>query len=195
MGQAELKDLFLKEVEGLTPSASPVVKPTIKSLNFSHEAIIQWLMANPEKIAGGRMKACADHFGYTQGWLSIIVHSDAFQAKYREMLEAADALIIADIPAKLRGVASRALDGLSDQVDAAVEDRTVAPRDFLLKTSETLLKSLGYGQGGKGITVNAQPGAQVNFVSEDALSRARGRLTAPRANEPKLISDASDTAS
>lgn len=181
--QVALKDLFLQGTEGL---AAP--KPTIKSLSFNHEAIARWLIANPGKIDGGRLKECADHFGYSRSWLSIIIHSDAFKAKLRELTEEADALVIADIPAKMRGVASMALDALGDQVQAAAEDQTVAPRDFLLKTSETLLKNLGYGQKST-VNVNAPGGNVVVGVDGSALARARQKLTTPRANEsePKLI--------
>src|SRR5712664_2297763 len=149
MGQAtqpldvrmNLRDLFIAESAVLIQSAqqpSAPGKPTIKSLNFSHEAIIRWMLENPEKTLG----ECARSFNYTQSWLSIIIHSDAFQAKFHELNGNADALVVADIPAKMRGVASMALEGLADQVEAAVQDRTIAPRDFLLKTSEALLKSL-----------------------------------------------------
>lgn len=178
---AALKDLFLQGTDGLAAS-----KPTIQKLNFNHEEIIRWLLANPGKVDGGRLKACADAFGYTQAWLSVIIHSDAFQSKWREMSAEADALVLGDIPAKMRGAASLAIDGLAAQIETAAADQTVAPRDFLLKSSEMLLKSLGYGQGKGGVVVNA-PGGNVTFVDADALSRARERLTAPRTNEPKLI--------
>jgi hypothetical protein len=187
---AELRDLFLKGTDELVAE-----KPTIKSLNFSHEAIIRWLLANPEKVAGGRLKACADAFGYTPGWLSIIIHSDAFQAKFRELSEEADSLVLNDIPAKMRGTASLALDGLAAQVETAVADQTVAPRDFLLKSSEMLLKSLGYGQGNK-LTINQGPGSTAQVaVGSDDLARARARLTTPRVNEQKLLSAPTDPTS
>lgn len=179
-----LRAEFLAKSEGLTPACA---KPTIKKLNFSHEAIIQWLLENPGKLDGGKMAACAEHFGYTRSWLSIIVHSDAFQAKWREMQNEADALIIADIPAKLRGVASVAVEALAEQVELAAMDKTPAPRDFLLKSSEMLLKSLGYGAGSTKIAVSAPGGnVQVNAVDPATLSRARERLIAPRANEKEV---------
>lgn len=182
-----LKDLFLEGTEGLVASDSS--KPTIKRLNFNHESIIRWLLANPGKVDGATLQRCADHFGYSRAWLSIIIHSDAFKARWRELADEADAAVLADIPAKVRGAASVAVEALAEQIATAAKDQTVAPRDFLLKSSEMLLKSLGYGQG-KNITVNNNaPGAQTNFVEADALSRARSKLTAPRPNgsEPKLI--------
>jgi len=165
-------------------ASGPAGKPTIRRLNFSHEAVARWLLENPDLDLGD----CAAAFGYTRGWLSIIIHSDAFQAKYRELQTAADALVITDIPAKLRGVASLALDGLADQVAAAVEDKSVAPRNFLLQTSEALLSKLGYGQA-KNVNVHVAPGgtAQVAVVDGTTLSRARARLLESNANGAKVV--------
>lgn len=177
-----LKDEFVAQSAAISV---PAPKPTIKKLNFSHEAIIRWMLENPEKSLGD----CAAHFNYTRSWLSIIVHSDAFQAKLRMLQEEADALVVADIPSQLRGTASIAIEALSAQVELAAKDQTPAPRDFLLKSSEMLLKSLGYGAGNTRISVSAPNGnVQVNHgVNADALSRARARITSPRTNEEKEV--------
>ena len=47
----------------------------IARLNTTHEMLMNWLVCNPEKS----LRECADHFGYTQSWLSQIIHSDIFQ--------------------------------------------------------------------------------------------------------------------
>jgi len=186
MGNGELAKAFVAATGQPEPASSRPQKPTIQKLNFNHEAIIRWMLENPTASHGD----CAAFFGYTPGWFSIIIHSDAFKAKWAELSNQADALVINDIPAKMRGVASRALEGLADQVDAAVADQTAAPRDFLLKSSEMLLKSLGYG-GAKpqqgGVTINAQPGAQVNVVPQEALARAKTRLLEHRANNATVV--------
>jgi len=160
-------------------------RPTVAKLNFSHEAIARWLLENP----GSSLGECAAIFGYTRGWLSIIIHSDAFKAKYQGMQTEADRLVLDDIPAKLRGVASLALEGLADQVEQAVADGSVGQRQFLLNTSETLLQKLGYGAGGSKITVNApgSGGVQVNVVEPAALERARAKLTERRADSARVV--------
>lgn len=188
-----LRDLFLqesatlqlREQQPLSPSAPG--RPTIKSLNFSHEAIIRWMLANPSRDLG----ECAREFNYTQSWLSIIIHSDAFQAKYAELNGNADALVVADIPAKMRGIASMALEGLGDQIEMAVQEKTIAPRDFLLKTSEALLKSLGYGQK-QTVNINAHAGATTNVVDADTLHRARAKMLENRANSARVVDGESE---
>lgn len=171
-----------------TPSApGKLPAPTIKTLNFSHEAIIRWMLENPHRTLG----ECAREFGYTQSWLSIIIHSDAFQAKYTELNGNADALVVADIPAKMRGIASMALEGLGDQIESAVQDKTIAPRDFLLKTSEALLRSLGYGQKAT-VRIDAHAGAVTNVVDADTLQRARTRMLENRANRARVVEGESE---
>lgn len=159
-----------------TPPATQASKPTIKSCNFSHDAIAQWLIANP----GGQLGECADHFGYTRSWLSIIIHSDAFQARYKELLAGADAAVINDIPAKIRGTVSRALDGLAEAVDiAAASEQTLMHRGFLLETSDKLLRDLGYGPQKPSVQINTPAlNQQNNFiaVAPDDLARARDKL-------------------
>lgn len=118
-------------------------RPTIMRLNHTHEAIARWLLENPTRSHG----ECAKFFGYTQGWLSCIVHSDAFQVKLQQMQKEADAVVILDVPARLRGLAASALDGLSQQVDHSLQEGNgVLHRQFLHQTAELALKSLGYGQ-------------------------------------------------
>ena len=160
-------------------------KPHIKTLSFSHEAIIRWMLANP----GGKLKDCAEHFGYRQAWLSVIVHSDVFQARYCELSENADSLVINDIPAKMRGAASLALDGLAAQVELAVNDGSAGHRGFLKESADMLLTRLGYGQkGGAAVSVNVPPGAEVGVtVSAPSLQRARERLLQSRADSATVV--------
>jgi hypothetical protein len=115
----------------------------VVKLNHTHEAIARWLIENPTRSLG----ECARQFGYTQSWLSCIIHSDAFQVKLHQMQQEADAVTIMDVPARLRGVAAAALDGLAQQVDHALsEGNGVLHRQFLHQTAELTLKALGYGQ-------------------------------------------------
>jgi hypothetical protein len=145
----------------------------VAKLNFSHEAIARWMLENP----GGKMGDCARHFNYSQAWLSQVIHSNAFQEYYRGLQNGANAVVLLDIPTKLRAIASTALDGLGEAVEQAMESNApLLHREFLKETAETALKALGYG-GGKTV-INAGSGAVVNTLSVDAplLARARERM-------------------
>lgn len=157
-------------------NVTTTTKPGIKACSFSHDAIALWLVANPH----GKLKDCAEHFGYTQPWLSIIIHSDAFQARYHELLGEADAAVINDIPAKIRGVASRALDGLAEAVDIAVaSEQHLLHRGFLLETSDKLLRDLGYGPQKPAVQITHTGPQQTNIVmgvEPELLARARDKM-------------------
>ena len=53
----------------------------IKKLSNWHEALSDWLIANP----GRPLREAAFHFEVTQGWLSSVMNSDLFKA-YHEKL-------------------------------------------------------------------------------------------------------------
>lgn len=89
--------------------------PGIIRLNHTHEAIARWLLENPTRS----LRECAQFFGYTQSWLSCIIHSDAFQVKLNQMQKEADAVVVLDVPARLRGIASSTLDGIAQQIGRA----------------------------------------------------------------------------
>jgi len=152
-------------------------KPTINRLSHTHSAIARWLLENPTLSLG----ECAKHFSYTQAWLSCIIHSDAFQVQLRKMQSEADAIVIMDVPARLRGIAAVTLDGIAAQVDHAVRDGNgVLHREFLHQTAELTLKALGYGQAK---APPPPPAGSTHYhnhkhltVTPEVLETARGKL-------------------
>jgi hypothetical protein len=146
-------------------------------LSYTHLDMARWLMENPTAPLADMSK----HFGYTVPWLSTLINCDAFQAHLRTLEANADTLVVADIPAKLRGLASRAIDGLADAVEKAQQDNLpLLHRVFLRETVDMTLKSLGYGTP-KAPAAPALGGPQQNNfyfgpVAPEVLANARGRL-------------------
>jgi hypothetical protein len=158
--------------------AGVVERPGVQRLSHTHEDIARWMLANPTRP----LKECATYFGYTQSWLSCIIHSDAFQARLRKLQDGADAVTLLDVPARLRGVAAATLDGLGVQVEHALketEGNGILHRQFLLDTAEVTLKALGFG-GQKTAPSPAPFFQQNNFnvgaVPPETLARARETL-------------------
>lgn len=121
----------------------------IAKLNYSHEAMIDLILARP-MISQGEL---ARHFGYTEGWISQVVRSDAF----REMVAARkaefiDPLILQTIENRLDALMHRSVDVLMDKLDAA------PTADVALKALEVTSRARGYGANSGGAQVN------VNFV-------------------------------
>ena len=103
-------------------------------ISHTHEQIINWLVLNPEQS----MRRCADHFGYTQSWLSTLIRSDLFQAALRERQVMVANRVAASIPAKLAAVADVALDKLGEMVEKSEDP------EFILDAADRALHRMGY---------------------------------------------------
>ena len=103
-------------------------------LSHTHEMLLCWLLVNPDKS----LRECADHFGYTQSWLSSIIHSDLFQAELASRQQGIAAKVADSIPEKLR----RAGDIAVEKLTSALE-QTEYP-EFILDAADKILHRMGY---------------------------------------------------
>lgn len=103
-------------------------------LSTTHEQLMNWLVLNPEKS----LRECADHFGYTQSWLSQIIHSDLFQHALKEKQERIAMRVAESIPAKLARAADIAVEKLTDHLE-----KTEDP-EFILSATDKILHRMGY---------------------------------------------------
>jgi len=88
---------------------------SIKGLTPRHDAILDFLLVNPH-CPRWQM---AQHFGVTETWLSIIIHSDVFQARYQEKNQEVFRETVVPLREKLLGVAHVAVDKLEMQLGQA----------------------------------------------------------------------------
>jgi len=143
---------------------------SVATLNYSHEAIIDWMLSNPEQNQG----ECAKALGYTQAWLSTIIHSDAFRAEYQRRRSQLNEMIAGGIQTKMAEVSKKALDKLDSYLDEAETD----PR-LVLDIADKTLHRQGYAPNKGGVAIFAQ---QNNFnpraVDKETLTQARGILRA-----------------
>lgn len=107
----------------------------IAKVNYSHDAMIDILIAEPA-INQGEL---ARRFGYTEGWVSQIIASDAFQARLAGRKEKlVDPLILRSIENRMDGLIGQSMDVIQRKLDTG--DVAVA-----LKTFEVASKARGYG--------------------------------------------------
>lgn len=141
----------------------------IAKLSPTHEQILNWLLLNPEKS----MRECADNFGYTQSWLSQLVHSSIFQAALKTRQEQVMLRVAQSIPEKLRAVTEIALDKLADKV-AASEDP-----DFILSVADKGLHRMGFAPASARAPAGPQGAAivQQNIYMADASTLEQARAT------------------
>lgn len=176
---------YSARMDSFTNLPGPALEPresAVAKLSHRHDQIINWLLENPDKS----LRACADHFHYSQGWLSQLIHSDIFQAQLKARQESVFVQIAQDIPTKLKGLADQAIEKVSE-----ILERNENP-DLVVDIFDKTLNRLGYApqKGGSG---PAPAPTQVNVftVSKSDLAEARVMISAQQtpALEAKLDSD------
>ena len=137
----------------------------IKKMSISHEMILNWLVMNPEKT----QNECAEFFGVTPAWLSVVVNSDCFQARWIQRRQMLATGVVALAESKMRGVIDKGLDRLERLVEVSPDP------GFVLETTDKLLGRLGYGpKTGPSVQINTQN----NYaISRDVLDQARRIIT------------------
>jgi hypothetical protein len=109
--------------------------PEIQRLSVRHDAIMDFLMANPCIKLGD----VAAHFSLTQAWLSQVIHSDAFQTRLREKQHIAFHHTVLPLREKMQNIAHMALDKLAEDLPRESDMKTV------LATADSVLDKLGFG--------------------------------------------------
>jgi len=136
----------------------PASKGTsLQKLSHTHDQMINWLLLNPEKS----LRELADVFGYSQAWVSTVIHSDIFQAALKERQIQLASLVVQGIPDKLRRVADIGVEKLTQQLEQSEDPK------FVLDATDKILHRLGYapqsarapggmvgGQSPAGVTVS-----------------------------------------
>jgi hypothetical protein len=148
----------------------------IGKLSETHHQMLLWLLENPGKT----LRDMSEHFNYSVPWLSQVINSNIFQARLKELQNSSEICVIADIPAKLRGLTSMALDVVSQHVDDAAKDpSSLIHREYVKTVAELGLKSLGLHNApplsAASLTLNQQNNTYVT-VAPEVLARAREKL-------------------
>lgn len=153
----------------------------IVRLSNTHEMVMNWLVLNPEKS----LRECADHFGYTQAWLSQLIHSDLFQQALRGKHEMIAVRIAESIPAKLGRLADIGLERLTEQLEKSEDP------DFILDATDKILHRMGYAPssarnpGGSPAQLGNSGVQQNFFINAGDLTAARELMQAA-ASQPAL---------
>lgn len=175
----DMNDMNAQFDEDITPRT----RVQLKSLSHTHEAIAMWLFENPEQNMG----ECARAFGYRQGSLTQIVHSDLFQLRLANMRQQQMHTGVLQLHEQLAGVASLALDRLAEQTE--LEQDT----DRLSNIADRALRRLGYGAPNHIVNINTGTVNTTNNVSKDLLGEARILMrTIKEITEPPIRTDDHD---
>lgn len=116
-----------------SPAAQPQV---IAKVNYSHKAMIDEIVRNPHVSQG----ALAAMFGYTPGWISQVIATDAFQAALHERKEEIiDPVLKATVEERLKGLVLQSIEKLKTKLEGNPSD------DLTLGVMAAATKALGYG--------------------------------------------------
>lgn len=164
-----LHEIF--EAEAAAPSTpAPPAKARFElgDVSHTHEAIMNWMIAHPERP----LRDCAAAFGYSQSWLSTLIHSNLFQARLREKQDQVFSGIKEDLTTKLGALADIGVEKLQAKMETSEDPK------FILETTKVALATLGFGaKAGAGPVVNAQNVQQNFYVASQAdLVAARERM-------------------
>lgn len=133
--------------------------PGIKAVSVKHEAILNFLVAHPCV----KLRDVAQHFGVSQPWLSMIIHSDAFQRLLRQRQDIHFDHSILPMMDRMHLVVEQAIDRMLEIVDHETD---------LSKLNQVVDKGLNRFGYGTSATPATQLNVQVN-VDAEALARAR----------------------
>lgn len=157
--------------EETKPQKAPAPRVELQNISHVHEAIMNWMLVNPDKS----LKQCAAEFGYTQAWLSTMIHSNLFQARLKEKQEQVFSGVATNINEKLVAGANMGMEKLVEHLEKSEDPK------FIKETTTMMLDKLGFGAS---LRVGAPaPGnvsnVQNNFymASPADLAQARGRIS------------------
>ena len=143
----------------------------IQTVSIKHDAILDYLLVNPSMKLGD----VAKHFGMSQPWLSVVIHSDAFQVKLAEKSDECFHSSILPLREQLMGVAQVGVTKLGEVMENA---SPVTDKQFIADTTDSLLKNLGYSP--KSVNPQSNSGNTTNnniFVVDKAtLASARQKM-------------------
>ncbi len=163
MGIAET---VLSELDAARPPAAPARFQAIDKISYTHEDMIDFIIANPQ-VSQGKLAA---RYGYTQAWICQVMQSDAWQslaAKRRS--ELVDPVLLHTLNERFQALTVRSLERLMEKLDAPVVSDNV-----VLKAVELGAKAMGVGG-------NAAPAAP----AADHLAELAKRLIALNPNTQK----------
>ena len=146
-----------------------------KHFNFWYETIIDLMIANPEL----KQHEIALRTGRTPAWISMVVNSDSFKARYAVRRQEHSERISRHVEDRLHVVAAKTLDRLAEVLDK--KDLTPA---FTLDATTAVLDRLGYAGKGKQAAQQPQnPPSNVQItvigpVSQATLASAQGQIRA-----------------
>lgn len=128
--------------EALAVSATPAAERRLgpKRLRYTHEDCIDFMIANPEVSQG----ALALRYGYSQGWMSLVINSDAFRARLAaRRRELVDPTLEITLNERFNALTVKSLEVLQEKLS---KPESEVPAQLALQAAALGARALGLGQ-------------------------------------------------
>lgn len=185
MNQACDPDAMCGELETPPPAAPQYPYQSglaIQKVRYTHDAMIDMIIMEPA-ISQNEL---ARRFGYTAGWVSLVMSSDAFKERLEARKgELIDPTIRASLDERFRAVISRSLEILSEKLSAPA---SVVPDNLALQAAALGAKALGLGAR-EAPPPPAPPSDHLDRLAERLIALQR-RVTVGVLYEAELVEDA-----
>jgi hypothetical protein len=172
----------------------------IRKVNYSHDSMIDKIIENPWVT----QNELAAYYGYTPGWVSQVIASDAFQSRLAQRKdELIDPAIKATIEERFKALVIQSYEVLKRKLESPA-----VPAELALKSLDVAAKALGYGAKNSGVQINnnnfvvqvptkaASSAAWVGAHAEHPpIEAAAMRVDAPPTDIPVSISHKPDEVS
>ena len=134
-------DQLIEELKGPAPRDKAPTMGRLQKCAYTHDAMVDLIITQGSGPGGISQRQLAAHFGYTEGWISNVLASDAFQARLAARKEeVTDPAIKATIEERFRALVIQSLKVLETKLSAPVVSDQVA-----LRAAELGAKALGVG--------------------------------------------------
>jgi hypothetical protein len=136
-----------------------------QTLNYSHEALIRQIMANPT-ATNAQLGAV---FGRTKEWVSMVKSSGLFKEQYAKLAgEVMDPILAATLEDRMEMVAARSLEVLQEKLARPSQDIS----------DELALQAAAFGAKGLGLGgFSSRPAPIQPVPALDRIERLADRLT------------------
>lgn len=125
----------------MSTSTAPSRASGITKITYTHDAMIDVILQEPTVTS----KELSELFGYSPGWVSRILASDAFQARLAERKSALiDPVIAQSVNTRMKAVVIQATGIMQDKLDAE------ASASYAMEALGLASKALGLGGKARG---------------------------------------------
>ncbi len=146
----------------------------IAKISYSHDKMIDIMVANP-RVKQGELAA---YFGYSEGWVSRVMHSDAFKLRMAQRrVQIVDPIITASVEERFAALAMRGLEVMQTKLDQPTELVSFAEA---AKAVELGGKGMAIGGFGARTQVDVHTNIDLRGAIEEGHARRLERLAAPK---------------